>query len=796
MYSTSGAIIFRIYEIMTTRSMRRVVVLAMFMISVGIFTIGVIIGENGTGFYIAASYAIAGFVCHYRISMFSLKIDCFLQPSNNTLQEWKIVFLGWLVAALVATAVSAKSPSGIGIGPLALLLWLFVVKSFAWHYTLNRKRTLTPLLCDRISNDLNPTQIAVFSTKQLYLWLLLAVLNNDSPKVLCAHLMAYTEVLHSFKSLVFVSRVFESIQDGGQSTVVLLTMSFSFVTALALFLAALHFKSVGDDSGSFILFITCTFLFAVPEICADLYVLQMWTDPEVDTGSSDSDDKAEESREISGSTLALATSDISDQRINNSAQDGQGMRLSSSGSLAGRAGERIGDTTSLMSQEDDAREWMEDVLLAPAPTNTGDVYGEVINNSDLMSGRIDWQARVTNMNARTSQSTENRGWARALFSTEKRGKDQSEGQVQVDGMLKAAKALSISVCILSVLLALFSGIVTLRNFRSECQQGPDAFYKKRQVWVKFASVLHSDQMNRCSEVWPQLCQSSCKWGHGLLHCDSSSRPTNLTMMGLQLSGNISYALRVLSEFNTLEEVDLSYNKLVGSIPAQLSSLSALDVLNLGNNALTGTIPVQLSSLSALDVLDLSSNALTGTIPAQLSSLSGLTIFDLSYNTLRGPIPSSLGSLTALQVLRLNNNAIVGGTIPAGVPSANFNHRRAWENCEMQCQCSACSDKVCCSDGANDNDNRCADNGAKRLDTPMCRACGYYSTGLCLVSNTCSNITRSKNWCDANCTNTAGSSIYEAARMLGKALGASFDNAVVAEKLVVPLKPPAAGIPEN
>jgi hypothetical protein len=65
--------------------------------------------------------------------------------------------------------------------------------SFAWHYTLSEKRTLSPLLCDRVSNDLNPTQIAVFSTKQLYLWLLLAVLNNDSPKVLFAHLMAYTE---------------------------------------------------------------------------------------------------------------------------------------------------------------------------------------------------------------------------------------------------------------------------------------------------------------------------------------------------------------------------------------------------------------------------------------------------------------------------------------------------------------------------------------------------------------------------------------------------------------------------
>jgi hypothetical protein len=96
------------------------------MIFVGIFTIGVQIAPQS--FYIAASYAIAGFVCHYRISMFSLKIDCFLQPSNNALQEWKVVFVGWLVAALLATVVSAKMSSGIR--PSALLLWLFVAKSF------------------------------------------------------------------------------------------------------------------------------------------------------------------------------------------------------------------------------------------------------------------------------------------------------------------------------------------------------------------------------------------------------------------------------------------------------------------------------------------------------------------------------------------------------------------------------------------------------------------------------------------------------------------------------------------
>jgi hypothetical protein len=260
------------------------------------------------------------------------------------------------------------------------------------------------------------------------------------------------------------------------------------------------------------------------------------------------------------------------------------------------------------------------------------------------------------------------------------------------------------------------------------------------------------------------------------------------MMGstsLQLSGTIA---SVLGDLNSLEEVDRAYNKLVGSIPAQLSSLSALGVLNLGNNTLAGTIPVQLSSMSGLAILSLSSNTLTGpipwalvsrastrrlqldvrgnrltlpnniteeggsfvvtsvnmsgwgltgTIPAQLSSLSGLTTLDLSYNTLRGPIPSSLGSLSALQVLRLNNNLIVGGNIPADVPSVNFNYRSG--DCKMGGQCSACSDEACFNYDWED-----------RRDTPMCRACGYFKTGTCLISNNCSNSTKSKDWCGADC----------------------------------------------
>jgi hypothetical protein len=249
---------------------------------------------------------------------------------------------------------------------------------------------------------------------------------------------------------------------------------------------------------------------------------------------------------------------------------------------------------------------------------------------------------------------------------------------------------------------------------------------------------------KCTDVWPQLCNNICEWDNSsaahrlldsaLIKCDnSSSRPTHLTMGGtsLQLSGTIS---AIIGEFESLEEVDLSNNKLSGGIPPQLSALSGLVSLNLGNNNLTSTIP------------------------AQLSSCLQLTTLDLSYNYLQGPIPSSLGFLTALKVLKLNNNTIVGSTIPVGVPSADFPQSG---DCEMGGQCSACSYEACCINAAPDGiagpgkarDPTCSGKRVKRRDTPMCRVCGFHGTGVCLKYNSCANTTWAKGTCSADCTSS-------------------------------------------
>ncbi|OIT21226.1 PREDICTED: systemin receptor SR160 [Nicotiana attenuata] len=87
-------------------------------------------------------------------------------------------------------------------------------------------------------------------------------------------------------------------------------------------------------------------------------------------------------------------------------------------------------------------------------------------------------------------------------------------------------------------------------------------------------------------------------------------------------------------------LDLSYNKLEGSIPKELGSMYYLSILNLGHNDFSGVIPQELGGLKNVAILDLSYNRLNGSIPNSLTSLTLLGELDLSNNNLTGPIPES------------------------------------------------------------------------------------------------------------------------------------------------------------
>ncbi|KAL0350041.1 UNVERIFIED_CONTAM: Brassinosteroid LRR receptor kinase [Sesamum radiatum] len=80
-------------------------------------------------------------------------------------------------------------------------------------------------------------------------------------------------------------------------------------------------------------------------------------------------------------------------------------------------------------------------------------------------------------------------------------------------------------------------------------------------------------------------------------------------------------------------LDLSYNKLEGSIPKELGSMFYLSILNMGHNDLSGPIPQELGGLKSVAILDLSYNRLNGTIPQSLTGLTLLGDIDLSNNNL-------------------------------------------------------------------------------------------------------------------------------------------------------------------
>ena len=67
-------------------------------------------------------------------------------------------------------------------------------------------------------------------------------------------------------------------------------------------------------------------------------------------------------------------------------------------------------------------------------------------------------------------------------------------------------------------------------------------------------------------------------------------------------------------------IDLSHNKLNGSIPYELGNLTRIKSLNLSNNYFTGKIPAIFSNLVQVESLDLSFNMLSGRIPPQLTEI--------------------------------------------------------------------------------------------------------------------------------------------------------------------------------
>ncbi len=136
------------------------------------------------------------------------------------------------------------------------------------------------------------------------------------------------------------------------------------------------------------------------------------------------------------------------------------------------------------------------------------------------------------------------------------------------------------------------------------------------------------------------------------------------------------------------ELNLSNRNLKNTIPATLfggNKLNKIKKIDLSNNKLTGTIPTGFGTLLTLENLNLKDNDFTGTIPPSLSNLLLLKRLDLSFNSLTGNFPRGLtdiATLSALTFISIDSNFIENvPTFPVNRPiTLNFsNNRLKWNS---------------------------------------------------------------------------------------------------------------------
>ncbi|CAL9752373.1 unnamed protein product [Musa acuminata subsp. burmannicoides] len=143
---------------------------------------------------------------------------------------------------------------------------------------------------------------------------------------------------------------------------------------------------------------------------------------------------------------------------------------------------------------------------------------------------------------------------------------------------------------------------------------------------------------------------------------------------LDLSSNhlVGELPKNLCNLISLIELNVSSNQLSGELPSEIGKLLKLKRLDVSGNKFTGVIPEEIGGCKLLISVDMSNNSFSGSIPYEFGQLVDLQeLLDPSQNSFSGHIPSQLGQLTLLQILNLCHNNLAGHVLPSIINMASL-----------------------------------------------------------------------------------------------------------------------------
>ncbi|MED6219408.1 hypothetical protein PIB30_035522 [Stylosanthes scabra] len=127
------------------------------------------------------------------------------------------------------------------------------------------------------------------------------------------------------------------------------------------------------------------------------------------------------------------------------------------------------------------------------------------------------------------------------------------------------------------------------------------------------------------------------------------------LVKLDLSWNSITVLDPLRNLTSIQNLQLSYNQNLTSLPQWFAHFDNLQVLSLSHSGFSGEVPSSLENMTSIRSLDLSYNSLSSIAPLWLGKFQNLVELDFSSNLLHGAVPYALRNLTSLTFLDLSRN---------------------------------------------------------------------------------------------------------------------------------------------